>query len=32
MTADELIEKTKKFDWWLSAEEAVEQGFADQIG
>lgn len=32
MTAEQIREKSFKFDWWLSAEEAVELGFADEIG
>ncbi|MGH9553191.1 MAG: Clp protease ClpP, partial [Terriglobales bacterium] len=32
MSADEIMEKAHKFDWWLSAQEAVDLGFADQIG
>jgi ATP-dependent Clp endopeptidase proteolytic subunit ClpP len=32
MSAEEIQKATYKFDWWISAEEAVEKGFADQIG
>jgi len=32
MTPEAIREKAFKFDWWLSAEEAVELGFADEIG
>ena len=32
MTAEEIREKAYKFEWWLSADEAVELGFADAIG
>jgi ATP-dependent Clp endopeptidase proteolytic subunit ClpP len=29
MTAEEIVDKSYKFDWWLEAEEAVQLGFAD---
>jgi ATP-dependent Clp endopeptidase proteolytic subunit ClpP len=32
MSAEEIRKKAHKFDWWLTAEEAVELGFADEIG
>lgn len=32
MSAEEIRERAFKFDWWLTAEEAVELGFADAIG
>jgi ATP-dependent Clp endopeptidase proteolytic subunit ClpP len=32
MSAEEIRKKTHKFDWWLSAQEAVDLGFADEIG
>ena len=31
MTDAQIREKAHKFDWWLSAEEAVKLGFADEI-
>ncbi|HEY9778396.1 MAG TPA: Clp protease ClpP [Planktothrix sp.] len=31
MSAQEIKEKAFKFDWWLTAEEAIELGFADEI-
>lgn len=30
--ADALYERIEAKDWWLSADEAVEQGFADAVG
>lgn len=32
LTADEIKVKSDRREWWLSAEEAVEYGFADEIG
>lgn len=32
MTPEDIRKKAHKFDWWLSAEEALELGFADEIG
>ncbi len=32
MTVEEIQAKAFKFDWWLEANEAVELGFADEIG
>lgn len=32
LTVEEIKQKCFKFDWWLSAEEAVKLGFADKIG
>ncbi len=32
MTVEEIQSKAFKFDWWLEANEAVELGFADEIG
>jgi ATP-dependent Clp protease protease subunit len=31
-TADALYERIEAKDWWLSADEAVDQGFADGVG
>lgn len=31
LTEDEIKEKWERKDWWLSAEEALELGFADEI-
>jgi ATP-dependent protease ClpP protease subunit len=31
MTADQILEKSRKLDWWITAEEAVKLGFADKI-
>lgn len=32
MSVQQIKRKTRKFDWWLTASEAVELGFADEIG
>ena len=32
MTAAQIKRRWRKYDWWLTAEEAVELGFADRIG
>lgn len=32
MTVEEIQEKAFKFDWWLESAEALELGFADEIG
>lgn len=32
LSAAEIHERSYKFDWWLTAQEALELGFADQIG
>jgi ATP-dependent protease ClpP protease subunit len=31
-TPDEIKAKCKNYDWWLDAQEAVDLGFADEIG
>lgn len=31
-TADSLYERIEAKDWWLSAEESVTEGFADEVG
>lgn len=31
LTADEILERCRTSDWWLSAEEALEYGFIDEI-
>jgi ATP-dependent Clp endopeptidase proteolytic subunit ClpP len=31
MTADEIMQKAHKYDWWLDADEAIKFGFADRI-
>lgn len=32
LTPEEIDKRAYKFDWWLDAKEAVELGFADEIG
>jgi ATP-dependent Clp endopeptidase proteolytic subunit ClpP len=32
MTAEQVMEKAHKLDWWLDAQETVALGFADKIG
>ena len=32
LSADEIRERTERHEWWLTAHEAVELGFADRIG
>jgi ATP-dependent protease ClpP protease subunit len=32
LTPTQIKRRWKRKDWWLSAEEAVELGFADRIG
>lgn len=32
LTRSEFLRKINRRDWWISAEEAVELGFADEIG
>lgn len=32
MSAKQIKDKAFKYDWWLSAKEAVKLGFADEIG
>ena len=32
MTAQQIKRKWRKMDWWLSAQESVDLGFADRIG
>lgn len=31
LSADEILERCRTSDWWLSAEESLEYGFIDEI-